>query len=212
MLKYSEKIPDSAFLVGLQPPLRMPLIYWLTFLLDRVLTAWLQQTVRIFAASSIRCVKTTAKVAPNVSVQQAASRYTLPINSLYSVFLDLRGLLDSWLVKSIGIDPLRFLAGCGKDKSKQKRSGMTRIVCDRRLRCSSTCLALIVGLLATERSLLPVRRSGTVCHTTLLTVCHWLHSAGNWTHFCFLYHFHDYILEVFTWATLKNFLCMYVRM
>jgi len=37
---------------------------------------------------------------------------------------------------------------------------------------NSTCRALIVGLLATQRSLLPVRRSGTVCLTTLLTVCH----------------------------------------
>jgi len=32
------------------------------------------------------------------------------------------------------------------------------------------CRALIVGLLATERSLLPVRRSGTVCRPTLLCV------------------------------------------
>jgi len=83
-----------------------------------------------------------------------------------------------------------------------------------RCRCSSTCRALIVGLLATERSLLPVWRSGTVCHTTLLTVCHWRHSAGSWTLFCFLYHFHDYILvvlEFFTQATLKIlYACMYV--
>jgi len=45
----------------------------------------------------------------------------------------------------------------------------------------------------TERSLLPVRRSGTVCHTTLLTVYHWRHSARNWKLLCFLHHFHDYI-------------------
>jgi len=66
-------------------------------------------------------------------------------------------------------------------------------VCGRRLRCSSTCRALVVGLLGTERSLLPVRRSGTACHMTLPTVCHWRHSAGYWKLFCFLYHFHDYI-------------------
>jgi len=63
-------------------------------------------------------------------------------------------------------------------------------VCGRRLRCSSTCRELIVGLLATERSLLPVRRSGTVCRTTSLTVHHWPRSADL---FCLLYHFHDYI-------------------
>jgi len=57
--------------------------------------------------------------------------------------------------------------------------------------------------LATERSLLPVRRFGTVCHTTLLTECHWRHSAGNWKLFCCLYHFMTtffflVVLEIFT--------------
>jgi len=63
-------------------------------------------------------------------------------------------------------------------------------VCGPRLCCSSTCRALIVGLLATERSLLPVRRSGTVCHTTSLTACHWRHSPRNWKLFCFLHYLH----------------------
>jgi len=89
-------------------------------------------------------------------------------------------------------------------------------VCSSRLCCSSTCRALIVVLLVTECSLLSVRRSGTVCHTTLLPVCHWHHSVGNWKHFCFLYHFHDYIFlfvvfEIFTWATLKiSYACICV--
>jgi len=88
-------------------------------------------------------------------------------------------------------------------------------VCSSHLRCSSTCLALIVILLATEHSLLPVRCSGTVCHMTLLTVCRWHHSAGNWKLFCFLYHFHDYTFLFsgpwgFYLGHLKNFLCMYV--
>jgi len=74
---------------------------------------------------------------------------------------------------------------------------------------------IIVVLLVTERSLLPVRRSGTVCHTTLLTVCHWHHSAGSWELFCFLYHFHDYIFLFsgpwgFYLGQFKNFLRMYV--
>jgi len=76
---------------------------------------------------------------------------------------------------------------------------------------------LIVGLLATERLLLPVRRSGTVYHTTLLTVCHWRHSARNWKLSCFLYHFHDYIFLFsgpwsFYLGHFKNFLRMYVCM
>jgi len=49
--------------------------------------------------------------------------------------------------------------------------------------------ALIVGLLVTERSLLPVRRSGSVCHTTLLTsLCRKLK-----TFLFFLCHCHDYV-------------------
>jgi len=78
-------------------------------------------------------------------------------------------------------------------------------------------VALTVGLLATEHSLLPVRRSGTVCRTTLLTVCHWRHSAGNWKLFCFLYHFYDYVFLFsgpwgFYFCHFKHFLCMYVCM
>jgi len=94
----------------------------------------------------------------------------------------------------------------------------THLLCSgRRLRCSSTCRALIVGLLATERSLLPVRRSGgTVCHTTLLTVCHRHNSAGNWKLFCFLYHFHDYIfflvvLEFLLRPLYKFLMCVLYR-
>jgi len=88
-------------------------------------------------------------------------------------------------------------------------------VCSPRLRCSSTCCALIIGLLATKRSLLLVRRSGTVCHTTLLTVCHWHNSAGKWKLFCFLYHFHDCFFLIsgpwgFYLGHFKNFVCMYV--
>jgi len=83
--------------------------------------------------------------------------------------------------------------------------------------CSSMCCALIVGLLVIEHFLLLVRCSGTVCHTTLLTVCHWRHSAGNWKLFCFLYHFHDYIFLFsgswgFYLGHFDNFLCMYVCM
>jgi len=85
-------------------------------------------------------------------------------------------------------------------------------VCGPRFRCSSTCRALVVGLLATECSLLPVWRSGTVCHT-LLTVFHWHHSAVNWKLFCLLYHFHDYIfLFSGPWGVyfghFENFLCV----
>jgi len=78
----------------------------------------------------------------------------------------------------------------------------------RRLRCSSTCRALIVVLLVTERSLLTVRRSGTVCHTTLLTVCHWHHS------FLFFYIISMTTFFLFSgpWGFylghFKNFLCI----
>jgi len=61
-----------------------------------------------------------------------------------------------------------------------------------------------------HRTVLPIQRSGTVCHTTLLTVCHWHHSAKNWNLFCFLYHFHDYIF-LFSGRLgfyFKNFWCM----
>jgi len=91
-------------------------------------------------------------------------------------------------------------------------------VCGPRLRCSLMCHALIVVLLATEHLLLPVRCSGTVCITILLTVCHWRHSTRNWKLFCFLHHFHDYICLFgghpwgFYLGHFINFLCMNVCM
>jgi len=52
---------------------------------------------------------------------------------------------------------------------------------------------------------------------TLLTVCHWRHSAGNWKLFCFLYHYHDYICLFsgpwgFYLGRFKNFIWTYVCM
>jgi len=62
---------------------------------------------------------------------------------------------------------------------------------------------------------LSVWRTGTVCRMTLLTVCHWHHSAGNWKLFCFLYHFRDYIFLLsspwgFYSGHFKNFVFMCV--